>query len=190
MEIRLTLDYEVAAPGADFIFNIHAAHTTCQRLESETLEVSQPVASTLHTDPATGNRTLRIRADPGLLGLVYAVTVDLVHHRTDPALLEEVPLHRLPPEVLSYLYPSRYCQSDRLVKFATNRFGRLQRGHGRVQAYLEVFLGERWYIFDPSGTAIPMGSCASRPDATQPTRHSRRSSATFDRDRRPFGPWR
>lgn len=24
-------------------------------------------------------------------------------------------------------------------------------------AYVEVFLGGRWYIFDPSGTAIPMG---------------------------------
>jgi transglutaminase-like putative cysteine protease len=24
-------------------------------------------------------------------------------------------------------------------------------------AYVEVFLGDRWYIFDPSGTAIPMG---------------------------------
>lgn len=25
------------------------------------------------------------------------------------------------------------------------------------QAYVEVYLGHRWYIFDPSGTAIPMG---------------------------------
>ena len=24
-------------------------------------------------------------------------------------------------------------------------------------AYVEVYLGDRWYIFDPSGTAIPMG---------------------------------
>jgi transglutaminase-like putative cysteine protease len=24
-------------------------------------------------------------------------------------------------------------------------------------AYVEVFLGDRWYMFDPSGTAIPMG---------------------------------
>lgn len=229
MKIRVELDYEVAAPGADFIFNVHAARTTSQRLEDETLELSQPVASRLHTDPVTGNRTLRIRAEQGPLGLAYAVTVDVVHHRTDPARLEEVPLHLLPPEVLSYLYPSRYCPSDRLVKLATNAFGRLRRGHERVQAirdwvhdhvtftsqssnshtsaidtlieqvgvcrdfahlmialcravniparyatgtdygadprlgppdfqaYVEVFLGRRWYIFDPSGTAIPMG---------------------------------
>ena len=24
-------------------------------------------------------------------------------------------------------------------------------------AYVEAFVGDRWYIFDPSGTAIPMG---------------------------------
>jgi transglutaminase-like putative cysteine protease len=24
-------------------------------------------------------------------------------------------------------------------------------------AYVEVYLGHRWYMFDPSGTAIPMG---------------------------------
>jgi transglutaminase-like putative cysteine protease len=24
-------------------------------------------------------------------------------------------------------------------------------------AYVEVYLGDRWYMFDPSGTAIPMG---------------------------------
>jgi hypothetical protein len=116
MKIRVELDYEVAAPGADFIFNVHAAHTTSQRLEDETLALSQPVASSLHTDPVTGNRTLRIRAEQGPLGLVYSVTVDVLHHRTDPASLEEVPLRLLPPEVLSYLYPSRYCPSDRLVR--------------------------------------------------------------------------
>jgi transglutaminase-like putative cysteine protease len=25
------------------------------------------------------------------------------------------------------------------------------------QAYVEVYLGDSWYIFDPSGTAVPMG---------------------------------
>ena len=24
-------------------------------------------------------------------------------------------------------------------------------------AYVEVYVGDRWYMFDPSGTAIPMG---------------------------------
>jgi transglutaminase-like putative cysteine protease len=35
--------------------------------------------------------------------------------------------------VLSYIYPSRYCQSDRLLKLAMREFGMQRQGYGRVQ---------------------------------------------------------
>jgi transglutaminase-like putative cysteine protease len=229
IELQVDLTYEVAGPGADFVFNVHAAHTPRQRLSAERLELKPAVVSQTHIDRATGNRYLRVHATPGTLALSYGVTVDLLHRRSDPAQLEEVPIGRLPPEVLVYLYPSRYCQSDRLLTMASNAFGALKPGYGRVQAirdwvnrhvrftphssntntsaldtlidqvgvcrdfahlmialcralniparyatgtdygsdpalgppdfqaYVEVYLGDSWYIFDPSGTAIPMG---------------------------------
>ena len=229
IELHIGLRYEVDANGADFIFNIHAAHTPSQAISAESLVINQPVASRLHTDPVNGNRTLRLRALPGELTLSYMATADLTHHVADPHQLAEVPVDRLPPEVLPYLYPSRYCESDRLGKMAIQAFGGLRRGHGRVQAiqdwvrqrvtftsntsnsntsavdtlieqvgicrdfahlmiamcralsiparfttgtdygadpalgphdfhaYVEVYLGDRWYIFEPSGTTIPMG---------------------------------
>ncbi|HYN58088.1 MAG TPA: transglutaminase family protein [Rubrivivax sp.] len=229
IEVQVDLTYEIVGPGADFVFNVHAAHTPRQRLSAERLELKPAVASQTHTDRATGNRYLRVHATPGTLALSYGVTVDLLHRRSDPAQLEEVPIGRLPPEVLVYLYPSRYCQSDRLLTMASNAFGALTPGYGRVQAirdwvnrhvrftshssntntsaldtlidqvgvcrdfahlmialcralniparyatgtdygsdpalgppdfqaYVEVYLGGSWYIFDPSGTAIPMG---------------------------------
>ena len=229
IELQVDLTYEVAGPGADFVFNVHAAHTPRQRLSAERLELKPAVASQTHTDRATGNRYLRVHATPGTLALSYGVTVDLLHRRSDPAQLEELPIGRLPPEVLVYLYPSRYCQSDRMLTMASNAFGALKPGYGRVQAirdwvnghvrftsnssntntsaldtlidqvgvcrdfahlmialcralniparyatgtdygsdpclgppdfqaYVEVYLGHRWYIFDPSGTGIPMG---------------------------------
>ncbi len=229
LQLQVDLRYEVDEYGADFIFNIHAAHTASQTISSENLFVSQPIAAPVHTDPATGNRYLRVRALPGPLALSYSATVDLAHHRAEPAQLPEVAVRDLPSEVLGYIYPSRYCQSDRLVKLAIREFGHLYQGHSRVQAienwvngrvtfrsntsnsntsaldtlieqvgicrdfahlmialcravniparfvtgtdygadpalgppdfhaYVEVFLGDRWYIFDPSGTGIPMG---------------------------------
>jgi len=228
IDLQLDLNYEVDSNGADFIFNIHAAHTPAQILSNERLHLSQPVTPQIHTDPFTGNRYMRLRALPGNLTVNYAATVDLHHHFADPTSLPEVPIGKLPPEVLGYIYPSRYCQSDRLVKFAIREFGHLWQGHSRAQAicnwvtqhvaftsnttnsntsaadtlleqvgvcrdfahlmialcravniparfatgtdygadpalgppdfhaYVEVFLGDRWYIFDPSGTAIPM----------------------------------
>ena len=38
------------------------------------------------------------------------------------------PRRELPADVISYLYPSRYCESDRLEPFAIRRFGQFQGG--------------------------------------------------------------
>jgi transglutaminase-like putative cysteine protease len=228
IELHVELTYEIDQNGADFVFNIHAAHTPRQTISSESLVLSQPVTPQIHTDPVTGNRYMRLRGEPGELKLSYMATVDMAHYRVDPMSLAEVPVRNLPPEVIGYIYPSRYCQSDRLVKMAINEFGQMWQGHSRVRAiqdwvkrhvsftsntsnsntsavdtlieqvgvcrdfahlmialcravniparfatgtdygadpvlgppdfhaYVEVYLGDRWYIFDPSGTAIPM----------------------------------
>ena len=229
LRLSLALDYEIAAPGCDFIFNIHAAHTDRQRVVDEQLTLNQYVPYQVDTDPATLNRYLRVSALPGTLHVAYSATVELAHFSAEPKTIPEAPVAQLPTRVLSYIYPSRYCQSDRLLKLATREFGQWWQGYGRVQgirdwvlqrtsftqntsnsntsaidtlletvgvcrdfahlmialcrainiparfttgidygadpalgptdfhAYVEVFLGGRWYIFDPSGTAIPMG---------------------------------
>jgi transglutaminase-like putative cysteine protease len=229
LELQVELNYEIDQYGADFVFNIHAAQTRSQVIAAEKLVLSQPIVPQMYNDPVTGNRYMRLRALPGPLKLSYTATVDLTHHCADAAQLAEVPVSRLPLEVISYIYPSRYCQSDRLYKLANNEFGSLPQGHRRVEAirewvnrrvsfrsntsnsntsavdtlieqvgvcrdfthlmialcralniparfttgtdygadpvlgppdfhaYVEAYLGDRWYIFDPSGTAIPMG---------------------------------
>lgn len=231
VRLRMSIDlfYEVAPPGADFIFNVQAAQTRQQSIVWEQLEVSQPVAMAMHTDAATHSRHLRLTAQAGPLKLSYKATLVLDHYLAAPADAMEVPVAQLPPDVLTYIFPSRYCQSDRLGILAMSEFGHLPHGYQRVEAiqawvrkqvtfksntsnsntsaidtladrvgvcrdfahlmiaicralniparfttgidygadpalgptdfhaYVEVFLGYRWYIFDPSGTAIPMG---------------------------------
>ncbi|HQS65343.1 MAG TPA: transglutaminase family protein, partial [Acidovorax defluvii] len=134
MELQIDLSYEVDQYGADFVFNIHAAQTPNQSVSAERLVINQPIAHQVHTDPATGNRYLRLHGEPGTLELSYSATVDINHYRIDPTQLAEVPVRRLPQEVMGYIYPSRYCQSDRLLRLATNEFGALWQGHSRVQA--------------------------------------------------------
>ncbi|MBP9928135.1 MAG: transglutaminase family protein, partial [Rhodoferax sp.] len=213
----------------DFIFSIHAAQTAHQRVVAESLQLSQQLLQTLYTDPVSHTRYLRLKAMPGPLTVRYDATVDLEHFQAQPEQIGEVAVADLPGSVLPYLYPSRYCQSDRLLRFAFNEFGHLWHGYSRVQAirdwvvarvkfrsnssdvntsaidtlvegtgvcrdfahlmialcralniparfatgidygadpilgptdfhaYVEVFLGNRWYIFDASGVAIPMG---------------------------------
>jgi transglutaminase-like putative cysteine protease len=171
---------------------------------------------------------MRVHAEPGPLRVSYDAVVAIRHHRAEPDALAETPIHALPLELMPYVYPSRYCQSDRLLQLAADEFGGLFPGYSRVlaiqhwvqrqvrfvsnssdfttsavdtliervgvcrdfahlmialcralniparfatgtdfgadpalgppdfHAYVEVYLGDRWYIFDPSGTAIPM----------------------------------
>ncbi len=229
LQFSIALHYEITPPGSDFIFSIHAAQTEQQVVVQESLLLSHPLVYNLYTDPVTHTRYLRLKSGPGALSVRYEATVDLDHHLADPANIGEVAVADLPGEVLPYLYPSRYCQSDRLLRFAVHEFGHLWQGYSRVQAirdwvvervvfrsnssdgntsavdtlvekagvcrdfahlmialcravniparfasgidygadpalgppdfhaYVEVFLGDRWYMFDASGVAIPMG---------------------------------
>lgn len=47
---------------------------------------------------------------------------------------DTVPVGQLPSDVLRYILPSRYCDSDKLRDFAWNQFGRVRHGFERVQA--------------------------------------------------------
>ena len=134
LRLQLDLDYTVGPPGSDFVFNIHAAHTARQVVLQELLTLSQDVPWRVDTDPATGNRHLRLSAQAGPLHVRYGATVDLLHHKAWPAGIAETPVAQLPTPVLGYIYPSRYCQSDRLTRLATREFGQQWQGHSRVQA--------------------------------------------------------
>lgn len=229
LKFSIELNYDITEPGCDFIFNIHAAQTQAQTVVTEKLSISQPLLPSLFTDPATQSRFARLKAAAGPLTVRYDATVDINHFTALPDQIAEVSMANLPGPVLPYIYPSRYCQSDRLHRLAVKEFGHLWQGYGRVQAirdwvlnrvtfksnsstgitsavdtlveevgvcrdfahlmislcravniparfatgidfgadpilgptdfhaYVEVFLGGRWYIFDPSGVAIPMG---------------------------------
>ena len=229
LQFSISLNYEIDGPGCDFIFNIHAAQTPHQIVVKESLFLSQPLTPNLYTDPVTHTRFMRLQAFAGLLTVRYEATVDLDHFVGNPMQLAEMTVSNLPGEVLPYIYPSRYCESDRLHRLAVKEFGHMAQGYGRVQAirdwvlnritfrsnsstgnttavdtlieevgvcrdfahlmialcravniparfatgidygadpalgptdfhaYVEVYVGNRWFIFDSSGVAIPMG---------------------------------
>ncbi|HTD91078.1 MAG TPA: hypothetical protein VK663_10480 [Burkholderiales bacterium] len=135
LALSIGLTYEIVGQASDFIFNIHAAQTDHQKIVAESLEITPQLIPVVYADPTTGTRFMRLKAGPGPLAIRYAATVDLNHHSESPARIEEVRISQLPPSVLPYIYPSRYCQSDRLRRFATREFGHLRQGYWRVRQY-------------------------------------------------------
>jgi len=47
---------------------------------------------------------------------------------------DSTPVHQIPTDVLRYILPSRYCDSDKLLDFAWKNFGHITHGYDRVQA--------------------------------------------------------
>jgi transglutaminase-like putative cysteine protease len=142
LRFSIELAYEIFDQAGDFIFNIHAAQTRCQSIRSEQLSLNQPITPQVYTEPTYGSRYMRLRAGNGPLNVRYDATVDIAHHAESPDKLDEMPIAKLPPEALIYLYPSRYCQSDRLLKLAAKEFGHLKRGYQRVAA-IQAWVLER-----------------------------------------------
>jgi transglutaminase-like putative cysteine protease len=133
---RVALRYEVEGP-ADFIFLIHPSRTAQQQVVHEALDVLPEVDHAVETDLASGNRLLKLRAEPGTLDVRLSACVDVLHHVVEPAAIEPVAPADLPASTLRYLTASRYCQTDRLQQRAWDLFGTMPRGYAQVQAITE-----------------------------------------------------
>ena len=134
LQFSIQLAYDVLDDRSDFIFNLHAARTQCQTVVEESLTISQPITPFHFTDAVTDNRMMRLQAQRGELQVRYQATVDIEHRISQPEQLYETPIADLPAEAFLYLYPSRYCESDRLCKMAFREFGHMEAGYGRVLA--------------------------------------------------------
>lgn len=134
-QIELTLQYNLTG-FTHFCFNIEAAHTPMQRIVSEAVTVSPQIALHQYADANHGNRFIRFDAQAGPLQVRYQATVELQPLQAVEG-LQEVPVSQVPDDVLHYLMPSRYCESDVMSATAQQMFGQLQPGYQRVRAVTE-----------------------------------------------------
>jgi transglutaminase-like putative cysteine protease len=133
IDYRVELHYDISGPS-DFIFLIHPARTPQQEVISESLTLTPPVGHSLDTDVVTGNRLLKLQAQPGILDVALEARIEVRHHMAEPAHIEAVAPAALPASTLRYLVASRYCQTDQLQQRAWDMFGHLPRGYAQVQA--------------------------------------------------------
>lgn len=153
---RVALRYAVDG-AADFIFLIHPARTAQQEVVSEALDVLPDVVRAVETDLPSGNRLLKLHAEPGTLDVRLSACVDVVHHVAAPDDVVAVAPAALPAATLRYLTASRYCQSDRVQQRAWDLFGGRPRGYAQVQAvcdWVREHLAFRVGASDPGTSAV------------------------------------
>lgn len=116
------------------ILNIEAQRGDGQEVLDEHFEVSTGIPAESHVMPETGNRYRRLRLEPGQHVIKYRARIETLPHVDDPGQIAEVPIAKLPFEVIGHLSPSRYCQSDKLGRFAWRQFGEIADGYEKVTA--------------------------------------------------------
>ena len=125
-EVSAELDYTVRFRSA-MILSIYAQHNASQTVVDEDFGVEPKVATSKYTD-RNGNRFLRLETGGHkTLKLRYAATVECDFEERPAAGIASTPVAALADAALPFLFPSRYCQSDRLGKLAWDLFGKIER---------------------------------------------------------------
>lgn len=139
MQIRLGYDlrFELPAPAVmTTLLHVHPSREA-DLLAPDTMLVEPAVGVEPYRD-LFGNRAARLALPAGKTRLHALTTIE------DPGTLddedrsaEESALASLPPDVLRFLMPSRYCEVDLLAPIAVELFGQVPPGWSRVDAICE-----------------------------------------------------
>ncbi|HYF37802.1 MAG TPA: transglutaminase family protein, partial [Prosthecobacter sp.] len=123
LKVTSVLDYDVPAP-LTFLLNVRAQTNAFQKVVREQFILPSRMPHAVFECATTGSRFDRVEAEvPGVYSIRYEAEVELNAERLQPAHLPEAGPAAFDLDVLPYLYPSRYCQSDRLGRLTLDNFG-------------------------------------------------------------------
>ncbi len=134
-EVSAKLAYQALSPST-LSLNIEPFRSPGQQVLEETFLSVPELKMNNGYSITPGEKRIKIIEipDPGLITFEYKGIVENSFEVIPAEKLYDVPISQMPMSVLSYLNPSRYCQSDRLYKFAFNKFGSIDNAYEKVIA--------------------------------------------------------
>lgn len=143
LNISATLDYRVDSP-TDMLLQLEVAATDGQRIEHAEIDIGGSTSERrVPAHDGIGERIWLAVAER--LTVNYRATVAVDRTLLDCARLTATPPHDLPGDVTEYLFPSRYCPSDRFEAFVSNEFANLEGG-ARAMAIRDWVAGNFAYV--------------------------------------------
>ena len=144
--VSCELEYAARFPST-LILNIQAQRGASQTILSEQLSVSPRVPIGEFTLESNGNRFLRLETGRHkTLAIRYTASVECDVHVYSAGAVEATPVAELDASAIPYLFPSRYCQSDRLSRLAWDLFGKIENPHKKVVAITDWIHGNVEYL--------------------------------------------
>lgn len=137
-KVYSALSYETIS-ATTFIFNIQAAKSARQKVVSESIVVTPAITIEEFTLKNSDTRFVKMEVEQGVFfTITYQAEIDVQHTVIDEkVLLQSLPIIKLDHEVLPFISPSRHCESDKLLEFATKEFGYLPNEYAKAKAINE-----------------------------------------------------
>ncbi|WP_108261971.1 transglutaminase-like domain-containing protein [Mangrovicoccus ximenensis] len=158
--IDVAMDYELGEECVVFL-TLEAADTDGQHVLESRLDIEGALLSRIPGESGIGTRVVA-RLDSPLMRLAYRAEVEITRQDRPLAEMDATPWHDLPAEAMTYLRPSRFCQSDVFETFARRRFGDLEGG-AKVAAIRKWVADELSYVPGAStGTTTVVDTFTSR----------------------------
>ena len=129
---ELSYTFDVPTPMI-VMLNVHPDEA--QSLEYPDTLATNPIVNVTQYRDGFGNLCCRLIAPPGPFTITTQTVIwdDGLPDPVDRNAVQHA-VEDLPDEVLSFLLPSRYCESDKLADEAWRLFGNMTPGWDRVQA--------------------------------------------------------
>lgn len=135
--VKSRIEYEIRAP-ITLLLNIRPRNSAGQSVLSENLIITPFVQAEPVISEPDHNRFDRVRITNGTnLVVEYEAEVETEPQLLNADQLRKVPPGQLGPAQLAYLFPSRYCQSDRLGRLAWQKFGNITGAYDQVLTITE-----------------------------------------------------
>jgi transglutaminase-like putative cysteine protease len=137
LKVACDLDYEVRFPST-LILSVHAQQNAAQTVLEEHLTIEPRLRSEMVLPTGSENRFIRIETGKKkALRIRYRATVDCNYDLLPKHELHQTPIAQIDSDAIQYLFPSRYCQSDRLSRLAWDLFGNIKHPYERVLAVVD-----------------------------------------------------
>ena len=134
LRVGCSLMYEVTGT-ATLLLNVRPRPDRRHAVVFQALTLGNNLAADEFTD-SHGNAVWRVTLAPGQNYFRHDAIVGVSSQPDNHDLPWAGPLavRDLPPDLLRYTLPSRYCDSDKLSNFAWQKFGHVENGRPRVEA--------------------------------------------------------
>jgi transglutaminase-like putative cysteine protease len=153
IDIDVSLTYELGSAKLALLA-LEVAETEDQIVTADDLHVQDALLQRIEGETGFGTRTWA-RVDGAKLRVDYKASVDVRRQPAQFECLSATPLDELRGELITFVRPSRYCQSDQFESFVAQEFGHISGGE-KIAAMVEWIQSELTYNSGTSNTGTTL----------------------------------